>query len=159
MFAKNRIAVFLVLGVALALWSAGCCTLGIISCTRTDTLTLAGSARLNACGEDNRSHPVTVRFLYLKDTHIFATSSFEELWSDPVGQLGADLLEGYKEVILAPGTEKTVELTRPEGARTVAMLVNFCAEGDINSRRYLFPLHSKGLEKTVNLQGVNFSVK
>ena len=159
MFAKSRIAVFLALGVALALWSAGCCTLGISSCTRTDTVTLAGSARLNACGEDNRSHPVTVRFLYLKNTHVFATSSFEELWSDPTGQLGGDLVEGYKEVILAPGTRKAVELTRPEGAKSVAMLINFCAEGDINSRRYVFPLGSKSLEKTVDLQGVNFSVR
>ena len=133
-------------------------TVGVGPCTRTDTITLQGSAQLNACGDDQKSHPVVVRFLYLTDTRKINSSAFEEVWDDPVGTLGGDLEGEFHDTTLAPGSKEIVALTRPEGATAIAMLINFCAEGDINSKRYVFPL-KKDLKKTVNLQGINFSIK
>ncbi len=159
MFVKSRIILLMGLAAVLALSAAGCCTVGIGPCTRTDSITLNGSAQLNACGDDHKSHPVILRFFYLKDARVFNDSAFEETWEDPTAALGGDLEGSYHDVTLAPGANETLALTRPEGATAIGMMINFCAEGDVNSRRYIFPLKKKGLKKTVNLQGINFSVK
>jgi len=159
MFVKSRIILLMCLAVALALSAGGCCTLGIGPCTRTDTIILNGSAQLNACGGDRKSHPVVVRLLYLNDTGKFNAGVFEDIWDDPMAVLNSDQEGAYHDTALAPGAKVPVVLTRPEGATAIAMLINFCAEGDINSRRYVFALKGKDLEKTVNLQGVNFAVK
>lgn len=159
MIAKNRIYLLMCLGAVLTLTVAGCCSVGIGTCTRTDTISLDGSAQLNACGADNKSHPVILRFHYLSDTAKFNSSSFEDIWDDPVATLAGDMAGGYENVTLAPGERETVTLTRPEGATAIAMLINFCDESDINSRRYVFELDKKDLKKTVHLQGITFSVK
>ena len=159
MLVNNRIILLMCLGAALALSMGGCCTVGIGTCTQTDLITLNGSAQLNACGDDHKSHPVVVRFFYLNDSRGFNAAAFEDVWDDPMAALGGDLEGAYHDTALAPGAKETVSLTRPEGATAIVMMINFCAEGDLNSRRYVFSLKDKGLNKTVNLQGINFSVK
>lgn len=158
MFNRHQV-VFIFLLVAAAFILNGCCTLGVGTCIQTDTIKLAGTAQLNACGSDHKSHPVAVRFFPLKETKVFLNASFEDLWSDGAGTLGGDLIDGYREFFVAPGSVETAALTRSEKATAIGMLINFCAEEDINSRRYLFPLKGKSLEKTVNLYGIKFSVE
>lgn len=159
MFVMRRITLLICLVAVLAVFISGCCTIGIGPCTRTDKVSLVGSVQLNACGMDNKSHPVVVRFIYLKDTRKFQAGVFDEVWDDPAGFLGGDLADGYQDVTLAPGKTENMSFIRPEGATAVAMLVNFCDEKDINSRRHLFKLDGKGLDKTVELKGINFSIK
>ena len=159
MWNKHQVVFMFLLGAAVAVLLGGCCTLGIGTCTQTDTITLVGSAQLNACGADNKSHPVAVRYFLLKETDKFLKGSFEEIWSDPAGVLGGDLVEGYREVFLAPGSQNTTPIMRPAGVTAVGMLINFCSEKDINSRRHVFQLPEKGMAKTVNLSGINFSVE
>lgn len=159
MWNRHQIVFIILLGAVGVALLGGCCTLGISTCTVTDTITMVGSGQLNACGGDNKSHPVAIRFFLLKEADKFSTESFENIWDDPAGILGGDLVDGYREVFLAPGSEISTPLLRPAGVTAVGMLINFCAEKDINSRRYLFQLPEKGMVKTVNLTGINFSVQ
>ncbi len=103
MFVFSRIILLMGLAAVLALSVGGCCSVGIGTCTLTDTIVLDGSAQLNACGDDHKSHPVIVRFLYLKETKVFNASSFEEIWEDPMAALGGDLEGAHHDVTLAPG--------------------------------------------------------
>lgn len=159
MLHRQHIAFMVLLGFAAAFVLGGCCSMGMGSCSKTDTIQLVGAAQLNACGDDNKSHPVAIRFYPLKEPDKFLASSFEELWSDAAGVLGGDLVDDYREVFLAPSSEMSTPLVRQDEVTAVGMLINFCAEKDINSRRHLFVLTKDNLEKTVNLQGINFSVQ
>jgi type VI secretion system VasD/TssJ family lipoprotein len=156
---RHQIVLMVILGGAMAALLGGCCTLGIGTCTQTDTITLVSSNQLNACSGDNRSHPVAVRFFPLKDREKFLNSNFEDIWADPTGVLGGDLVGGYQEVFLAPGSRIDTPMVRPAGVTAVGMLINYCEEKDINSRRHLFDLGDKGIAKTAQLSGLNFSVE
>lgn len=159
MLNRRQIIFMCLLGAGFAAFLGGCCTLGIGTCTQTDTITLVGSGQLNACSGDNKSHPVAVRFFPLKETDKFVTQSFEDIWDDPNGVLGGDLVEGYQEIFVAPGSKSVNPMLRPAGVTALGMLVNFCEEKDINSRRHLFLLDKKGTAKTVHLNGTIFSVE
>lgn len=158
MLVISRNLFLLCLGAVFVLSFGGCCTVGIGTCTITDVISLTNeSGQLNACGDDHKSHPVVVRFFYLKDTDQFIDGSFKDIWDNPRDTLG-DALEGSSDdTSLVPGAEATIALIRPEGAVAIAMMINFCEEGDNN--RYVFSLKDQDLKKTVNLDNVSFSVK
>lgn len=147
----RRIGLFAVL--AAALWTGGCCTIGIGPCHPTDQFTLTGAARLNACGDDGRSHPVAVHFYMLKDVEKFRAASFEEIWDDPAQTLGGDLVGEPVRSFVQPGGVEQVAIPRPDGAAAVGVLANFCERNEESYRRQVFTLGKRGSKQELNLSG------
>ena len=79
---------------------SGCCTVGVGPCTTSDRFTLVGANDLNACGGDEQSHPVAVRFYALKGTQKFQGSTFEDIWGDPGQTLGGELVGDPEKVFV-----------------------------------------------------------
>ena len=104
---------------------SGCCTVGIGPCTISDQFTMTGASALNACGEDDQSHPVAVRFYALKDTKKFQGSAFEDIWSDAGQTLGGDLIGDPEKVFIEPGGREVVTLVRADGVTAIGVLANF----------------------------------
>jgi len=147
--------VFLVAAaIILAGGMGGCCSIGLKNCSTQDVMVLTGDDDLNNCN-DQSSIPVTVRIYYLKQKDAFMNSSFNQLWNEPDATLTSDVVD-KRVIIVEPGGEETIELTRPADVAYVGIIANFCRES--GSWRKVIDLESKGLKKTVNLYQVTLSV-
>ena len=148
---------------ALGAWAlgglGGCCTVGIGPCTITDQFTLTGANDLNACGGDEVSHPVAVRFYALKNAQKFQGSTFEDLWSDAGQTLGGDLVGDPEKVFVEPGGREIVSLARADGVTAIGVLANFCDRNDDTARRKVFLLGKRGVKKTLDLRGINLTTE
>lgn len=136
---------------------SGCCTVGIGPCNISDQFTMTGAGVLNACGGDEQSHPVAVRFYALKDTKKFQGSTFEDIWSDAGQTLGGDLVGDPEKVFIEPGGREVVSLLRADGVTAIGVLANFCDRNDQNVRRLVFTLGKRGVKKPLNLRGINMT--
>ena len=153
--------------VFLAAWGAvgagllgalgACCTVGVGPCTITDRFTPVGAGDLNACGEDDQSHPVAVRVFALKSPQKFQGSTFEDIWSDPGQTLGGDLVGDPEKVFVQPGGEDTVSLVRADGVTAIGVLANFCDSSDETARRQIFSVGKRGVKRTLTLRGINMT--
>ena len=148
-----------VLGVWLLGGLGGCCTVGVGPCTTTDKFTLNGANDLNACGGDEQSHPVAVRFYALKGTQKFQGSTFEDIWSDAGQTLGGDLVGDPEKVFVEPGGGATVSLARADGVTAIGVLANFCDQNEDTVRRKVFSLGKRGVKKNLNLRGINMTTE
>ncbi len=151
-----------VLGV-LGAWLLGslsaCCTVGVGPCTTKEEFTLIGASTLNACGEDEQSHPVAVRFYALRSAKVFQGSAFEDIWGDAGQTLGGDLVGDPEKVFIEPGEQELVTLIRADGVTAIGVLVNFCDRNDNAVRQKVFSLGKRGVKKTINLRGINMTVE
>ncbi len=146
-----------VLLAAVLLAIGGCCTIGYGPCTLKDQFVLKGATTLNACGDDGRSHPVAVRFYALKDSEKFQTAAFEDLWDNAAEVLGGDLLDDPTKAFVEPGGTETVAVLRPDGAKAIGVLANFCERADESYRRKIYELGKRGAKQELNLSGQRMS--
>ncbi len=153
------LAVMGLLGTWLVGGLGGCCTVGVGPCTITEKFTLKGANSLNACGGDERSHPVAVRFYGLKNEKKFKSAAFEDIWGDEGQALGGDLVGDPEKIFIEPGGQQVVNLVRADGVIAIGVLVNFCDRGDDTVRRKVFSLGKRGVKKTINLRGINMTVE
>lgn len=73
-----------------------------IACKTKYTITLEGGTSLNSTNspsEGGNTFPVKARVYQLKDAEKFSTKTFDEIWSDAAGALGADLLDAGGEPV------------------------------------------------------------
>jgi type VI secretion system VasD/TssJ family lipoprotein len=159
---RVRTLVFLVVAGALVIGLVGglngCCTLGVGPCTISDRFTLAGANDLNACGGDEQSHPVAVRFYALKGIQKFQGSTFEDIWSDAGQTLGGELVGDPEKVFIEPGGQEIVQLPRGADVTAIGVLANFCDQNDQSVRRKVFELGKRGTKKSLKLRGINLTV-
>jgi type VI secretion system VasD/TssJ family lipoprotein len=151
-YSISRIGAVLVL-VAGLLMIGGCCTIGYGPCTLKDQFTLKGATTLNACGDDGRSHPVAVRFYALKDAEKFQSAAFEDLWDNAAEVLGGDLLDDPVKAFVQPGGTEAVSILRPDGAKAIGVLANFCERNEESYRRKIYELGKRGASQELNLSG------
>ena len=153
----GRTAVVVVLAAFLLGSLSGCCTIGVGPCTLADKFTLVGANDLNACGGDEQSHPVAIRFFALKSAQKFQDSTFEDIWSDAGQTLGGDLIGDPEKVFVQPGGTEIVSLVRADGVTAIGVLANFCDRTDDSVRRQVFSLGKRGIKKTLTLRGINLT--
>ncbi len=149
-------AVVLILAVtACIVGLAGCCSLGLKSCSTTDELVLVGEKDLNNCN-DTSSIPVTMRIYYLKQKDNFLKASFDQLWREPDQTLNSDIIGSKRSATVTPGGTVPVSLTRPAEATHIGIIADFCR--DAGSWHKVIELENKGLRKTISLYQVRMSV-
>jgi type VI secretion system VasD/TssJ family lipoprotein len=76
-------------------------SLSFAACTKF-TIALKGGTSLNSTNppsEGGQPTPVKARVYQLKDAEKFSTKTFDEIWNDAAGALGADLLDAGGEPV------------------------------------------------------------
>jgi type VI secretion system VasD/TssJ family lipoprotein len=156
---KRGLTVVLLCGaLALLLGVGGCCTLGLKKCVITDHISLAGDAHLNACSGDNDGYAVVVRAYYLSDKTAFESADQRDLWTGKSGVLSESLVSLAFEKSVVPAAAPLIwEGPRPEGARWLGLVANFCKrEGD--GWRWVGPLDD-AMTASVHLKDVRMNVQ
>lgn len=110
------------------------------SCGGTDKVLLTSSRRLNAC-DGGEPHPVGVRVYYLAATDRFSKADFPTLWENDREALEDDRLS-VSDVTVVPQSQAEVKLNRPDGAKAVGIVANFCKPGE-GCWRQIVPLEGR----------------
>ncbi len=104
------LAVFAVIAIA------GCSSPGV-------SFDISSTANLNM-GRDGRPLPVVVRVYQLSDSKNFENASFSQMWKSDIATLGDSALT-RQEVVIAPGSTKTVEMPKNDLAKYVGVVALF----------------------------------
>jgi len=127
MSGRKGLAAFVLAAIACAIVMTGCCSLGLKTCSTNDELVFVGDQDLNNCN-NTTSIPVTVRVYYLKQKDTFLRSSFDEIWRDPDGTLGSDIIGTKRSATVTPGGEITIRDVRPPEAMHIGIIADFCQD-------------------------------
>jgi type VI secretion system VasD/TssJ family lipoprotein len=92
--------------------------------TREITLVLSAGAKLNNCG-DGPANALGVRIYQLGGDRGLSGAPQAALWENDEKELGKELL-GKQELFLDPGSKQPVKLRLEPGARSLAVVGNFC---------------------------------
>jgi type VI secretion system VasD/TssJ family lipoprotein len=120
----------------------------LAACASTDRVYLTGSRRLNICSGDE-PHPVGVRVYYLSGTERFMKADFASLWENDLETLQDDRIK-VSDVTVVPQDQTEVVLDRPEGAKSLGIVANFCKPGE-GCWRALIPLEDRKEKLRVHL--------
>jgi type VI secretion system VasD/TssJ family lipoprotein len=122
---------------------------GLLSaCASTDRVYLTGSRRLNVC-EGQEPHPVGVRVYYLSATERFMKADFATLWENDLEALQDDRIK-VSDVTVVPQNQNEIVLERPDGAKSLGIVANFCKPGE-GCWRALVPLEDRKQKVRVHL--------
>ncbi len=152
---KKRLAALVLASLACAVVLSGCCSIGLKTCAINDDLVFVGDRDLNNCNNTS-SIPVTVRIYYLKQKDTFLKSSFDELWRDPEGTLGSDIIGTKRSTTVTPGGEIVISEVRPPEAMHVGIIADFCQ--DDGAWHKVLDLTNKELKKIVTLKQVHLKI-
>lgn len=95
---------------------AGCSTPGV-------DFNISSTANLNM-EQSGRPLPVVVRLYQLSDSKNFENASFSDMWKNDIATLGDSALT-RQEVIVAPGSTKTVELPKNDLTKYIGVVALF----------------------------------
>jgi len=88
-------------------------------------LVLIGVDRLNSCGEP-RGYALAVRVYQLGGDGQIALTSLVDLWKNEQSELGDDIVDRERELLLEPGDTLSVSIDLRPDARFLAVVGYFC---------------------------------
>jgi len=135
----------------------GCCSIGIGSCIKRDTVLIQSDNDLNACGDQEHS-ALNIRIYYLKNANKFnGINDILDFWEDDEGTLGTDMVGSREEFWIQAGESGVAKvLERPKDAVFIGVVGNYCNPDGIFYSAYQLKKGSAKL--TLHLQRIDLTL-
>jgi type VI secretion system protein VasD len=118
---------------------SGCSSLPFIGGKPKANVRMTASATSNDCGKGTGA-PLRFRILQLRDGSVLTGVSVADLWDKEDKLLGAAFIARSQDMVIEPGTRKSLSVELDPEARAVAVVGDFCkTQGscwyDVRSRK------------------------